>query len=317
MPALYISLGIIGALAVITLITSLICYLMAFYSPRRKETDPDKFDLPDGELYENYREAIINWQKQTRALPHTDLEIKSHDGLTLRGKYYEYATGAPLEIMFHGYKGSAERDLSGGVDRCFRLGRNVIIVSQRAHGNSDGHTISFGINECKDCLKWVEFANERFGKDTQIILTGISMGASTVLMAAGEPLPENVVSVLADCGYSSPREIIQKVVKEMHLPAKLLYPFIRLGAFIFGHFDLESNSPIEAVKRCKIPVIFVHGDADDFVPCQMSLDMYEVCQAPKKLITVPGAGHGLAFPVDIDGYIREVRAFEVYWNKTE
>lgn len=314
MPALYIFLGIVGGLTVVTLAAALVCYFMTFYSPKRKKLDPDEYDIPEGEIYEVYRDAMVNWQKATRQMSHEDIEIKSRDGLTLRGKYYEFSPDAPLEIMFHGYKGNAERDLSGGVDRCFRLGRSVIIVSQRAHGDSDGHTISFGIKECLDCLEWVKYANSRFGNKIKIILTGISMGASTVLMAGGEELPDNVVCILADCGYSSPKEIIKKVVHDMHLPVSVVYPFIRLGGLIYGRFDLESNSPIEAMKRCKVPVIFVHGEGDDFVPCDMSREMYEVCQAPKAIYTVPGAGHGLAFPADIDGYIKEVKAFEANWK---
>lgn len=315
MPALYISLGVVGGISLVILVASLTCYFMTFYSPKRKKPGPDEYDIPEGEIYEVYRDAMVNWQKATRQMKHEEIEIKSRDGLTLRGKYYEYAPDAPIEIMFHGYKGNAERDLSGGVDRCFRLGRSVIIVSQRSHGDSDGHTISFGIKECLDCVDWAEYASKRFGSQAKLILTGISMGASTVLMAGGEKLPDNVVCILADCGYSSPKEIIKKVVRDMRMPVALVYPFIRLGAFIFGRFDLESNSPIEAVKRCKVPIIFVHGENDDFVPCQMSREMYEVCQSPKAIYTVPGAGHGLAFPADIDGYIREVRAFETHWNE--
>jgi fermentation-respiration switch protein FrsA (DUF1100 family) len=103
-------------------------------------------------------------------------------------------------------------------------------------------------------------------------------------------------------------------MKQMKIPVDLFYPFVKLGARIFGGFSLESNSPIEAMKRCKVPVIFVHGDADDFVPYEMSKEMYEVCTAPKKLITVKGAGHGLAFPADEEGYLREVGDFEKVWN---
>ena len=141
------------------------------------------------------------------------------------------------------------------------------------------------------------------------------MGASTVLMAAGEPLPDNVVCILADCGYSSQKEIIKKVVGEMGIPPKLAYPFIKSGALIFGRFRLEETSPIEAVARSKKPIIFIHGDSDDFVPYQMSLDMYEACPTEKALVTVKGAGHGLAFIMGQEQYIKEVKEFDSVWNK--
>jgi len=211
--------------------------------------------------------------------------------------------------MCHGYRGSAERDLSGGIQRCFALGRNVLLVDQRTSCGSEGKIISFGINEHRDCLAWIDFAVKTFGPDVKLVLTGISMGASTVLMAAGKPLPENVVGILAGCGFSSPKKIIQKCAKDQYYPPKLIYPFIKLAAKIFGHFDLEEFSPLEALKTCKLPVIFFHGEADDYVPCDMSREMYEVCTSPKKLVTIQGAGHGLVYLVDNQKYFESVVEF--------
>jgi pimeloyl-ACP methyl ester carboxylesterase len=289
--------------------------MMVFYSPKRKPLGPDEYEIPEGEIYEVFREDMIAWTKSIRSMPHEDIEIRSKDGLCLRGKYYECEKGAPVELLFHGYKGNAERDLCGGVERCFRLGRNVIIIDQRGSGRSDGHVITFGIKESADCFEWVKYAVSRFGTDRKIIIGGVSMGAATVMMATRFPLPENVVCVLADCGYTSPKEIIKKVVREMKLPADLVYPFIRLGALLYGHFNLEESSPIECMKGCTKPVIFVHGDNDDFVPYEMSVKLHEVCSSEKKvLITIKGAGHGLAFPVDRDGYVSQLAFIRDEWN---
>ena len=308
-------LGICSGLALLALLTSLICFLMVFYSPKRKQLGDDEYEIPNGEIYERYREDMVAWTKAIRSMPHEDLEVKSFDGLTLRGKYYEYKAGAPIELLFHGYKGNAERDLSGGVERCFRLGRNVILVDQRAGGSSDGHVISFGINERRDCHTWVNYVIERFGDDVKLIIGGVSMGAATVMMAAGDPLPKNVIGVLADCGYTSAEEIIKKVVKDMKLPVWLLYPFIKLGARIFGGFDLEETSPLEAMKKCTLPVVFVHGDTDDFVPYDMSVRLHEACASEKKtLITIKGAGHGLAYPADKDGYVENLKNVRDSWG---
>jgi fermentation-respiration switch protein FrsA (DUF1100 family) len=242
------------------------------------------------------------WGREVRALKYEAVTVTSFDGLTLHGKFYEYAPGAPIELMFHGYRGSAERDLPGGVQRCFRVGRSALIVDQRCSGKSGGHTITFGIKEHKDCLAWVDFMVRHFGPDVKIILTGISMGASTVLMAGGCDLPSNVIGILADCGYSSAKDIIKVVIKSMGLPVGLAYPFVKLGARLYGGFDLDSFSPIEAMKTCKAPVFFVHGEADDFVPCDMSRACSEACVQENILHTVPGAGHGLAYLLDTEGY---------------
>ena len=282
---------------------------MAFYVPKKKPKSPDEFDLPKGKIYEPYHKQMIAWTKETRSMPQERFTITSFDGLRLSGKYFEYKKGAPIELMFHGYRGNAERDLSGAVQRCFSLGRNVLIVDQRTSGYSEGNVISFGINEHKDCLSWVNFLIEHFGKDVKIILTGISMGASTVMMASALDLPPNVISALADCGYTSAKDIIKKVIREMHMPPTLLYPFIKLGARLFGHFDLEETSPLEAMKNCQIPIIFIHGETDDFVPCDMSRANYDACIAPKRLFTVADAGHGMSYLMDNEGYFKALKEF--------
>ena len=309
MKPFFILLIVIFSLIFFALIVAYICFRMVFFANRKKDLPSEEISFPEGDIYAPYHHLMEKWILETRSLPFENFYIKSHDGLTLHAKYFEFAPNAVTEIMFHGYRSTAERDLSGGVQRCFALGRNVLLVDQRTSCGSEGKVISFGINEHRDCLAWIDFAVNHFGKDVKLVLTGISMGASTVLMAAGNPLSENVVGVLADCGFSSPKQIIQKCAKDQHYPVKLIYPFIKLGAKIFGHFDLEEYSPLEAMKTCKVPVIFFHGEDDAFVPCDMSKEMYEACTSPKKLVTVPGAGHGLVYLVDNEKYFQSVVDF--------
>ena len=301
---------VIAALALLTISIAFYCFRRVFYSPDRKPMQADEYEIPPGEIYEEYREQMVAWMKETRAMPCRRVSIVSHDGLTLRGRYYEYAKGAPLEMLFHGYQGNSERDLCGGVQRCFALGRNALLIDQRGSGESDGNIISFGVNERKDCLRWIDFVIETFGKDQKIMLGGVSMGAATVLMTAGEPLPENVVCALGDCAYSSQKEIIKKVVREMHLPPTLVYPFIKLGARLFGHFNLDETTPLKAMETCKVPVLLLHGDNDLFVPIEMSQQLYDACSTPKRLVVVKGAGHGLAYPKDQAGYVAALKEFE-------
>ena len=294
---------------ILFLLIPYICFRMVFYIPRSHQTPSMEIPLPEGKAYEPFHDIMSHWILEARGFDHEDFTITSFDGLKLHGKYYEYSKDAVVEIMFHGYKGSAERDLSGGIQRCFALGRSVLLVDQRTSGDSEGNVTTFGIKEHKDCLSWIEFAIQHFGPNVKIVLTGLFMGASTVLMAAGKPLPPNVVGVLADCGFSSPKEIIKKCAKDLHYPADLIYPFIKLGARLFGHFNLEEYSPIEAMKTCKIPVIFFHGEDDDYVPCEMSRINYDTCSAPKRLVTVKGAGHGLVYVIDNKGYFFNVADF--------
>lgn len=309
MQVVWIVLGVVIVLALMIVLISYLCFRMAFYSPDRPAVPSDAIDTPEGAAYEEFRQDMEKWARDLRAMPHEEMSITSFDGLTLRGKFYEYAPNAPIELMFHGYRGTAERDLSGGVVRCFQLGRSALLVDQRGCSDSEGNVISFGINEHRDCLAWLDFAIQRFGKDVKIILTGISMGASTVLMVSDKDLPPNVLGILADCGFSSAKDIIKKVIRQMGLPADVGYPFVKLGAKLFGHFDLEACSAVEAVKNATVPVIFFHGDGDDYVPCEMSRINYEACTAKKKLVIIPRAGHGLSYPVAPDIYLNALREF--------
>lgn len=301
-------LGIAAFLTLSVVLIAYICFRITFYVPKKRPLR-EEFQIPDGEIYQPYRDQMITWMKEVRAIPHEDVSIKSFDGLTLRGKFYEYAPGAPIELMFPGYRGSAERDLCGGVQRCFALKRSALIVDQRACDDSEGTVITFGVKEHRDCLAWLDFMVNHFGPDVKIILTGISMGAATVIMAASHSLPPNVVGVLADCGYSSAENIIKVVIRSMKLPPALAYPFVKLGAKLFGHFDLEETPPVEAIQNCRLPIILFHGEDDAFVPCYMSKENYDACRSEKKLVTIPGAGHGLCYPVAPKEYLDALAAF--------
>ncbi len=296
----------LGVVFLGALITTLVCFFMAFYVPEKDKLPREEYPIPKGKVYEPHRERMIRFIRETRELRCEDVCITSFDGLKLYGKFYEYAPGAPIELMMPGYRGLAERDLCGGAQRCFKLGRSVLLVDQRACGRCEGNVVTFGIKERYDCQSWANYLYSRF-PESSVILTGISMGAATVMMATELPLPENVVGVIADCGYSSPKEIICKVIQQMNLPARPLYPFVRLAARLLGGFDLEAASPEEAMKHCTLPVFFAHGESDDFVPMEMTLACHRVCTAPKKLLTVPGAGHGLAYLIAHEKYIETLK----------
>ena len=302
-----IFLYILLAALLVALATSLICFLKIFYTSRREKWP--EYPVPLGEIYEPHHEQMIEWIKYARALPHKEVSIQSFDGLTLRGTYFEFEKGLPIDILFHGYHGCAEQDLSGGVYRCQRLGHNVLIVDHRAAGKSEGHVVTFGINESRDAVAWIHYVLDHIDPNAQILLGGISMGAATVMMASAMNIPENVKGTVADCGYTSAKDIIKKVIRDMHLPDNLLYPFVRLGAILFGNFDPDSNSPIESMPNCRVPVIFFHGDEDAFVPQSMSEENHAACAAPKHLVITPKAGHGLCFPTDVDTYVREIETF--------
>ena len=300
---------ILAILIIVVLIVSYVCYRMAFYSSKKRRESYSK--LPEEEQYIPHRDLMSSLFTELAEIPFEEVRIKSHDGLTLFGRYYHYRDGAPLEIEFHGYRGHAFRDFCGGNKLTRNSGSNILLVDQRAHGESGGHTITFGVKERFDCLSWCNYAVERFGKDQKIVMAGASMGAATVLMASDLPLPENVKGIIADSPYSSPKDIIKKVCgQDMGIPANLAYPFIWLGASIFGGFNVNSAAAETSVKNTKVPLLIIHGTEDRYVPCSMSRNIYKNCPQDADLLIVENAGHVLSFTTDPERYKNTVAEFK-------
>lgn len=263
---------------------------------------------PPGEQYKFYREEIKKRAKALSDLPCEEVTIQSQDGLKLVGSYYHLKDGAPLAIFFHGYRSTAIRDFCGGFHFYRNEGFNLLLVDQRCIGRSEGKAITFGIRERWDCLEWAKYAARRW-PGTPILLLGISMGASTVLMASDLPLPKQVIGILGDCPFSSPKDILCSVAADMGLPVKPSYALLKFGAKLFGGFDPDEASTADCLTRAKLPVVLIHGEADDYVPCEMSLKCFEVCRTPVRLLTVPGAEHGMSFFIDEEGYAMAVGGF--------
>ena len=239
--------------------------------------------------------------------------ITSYDGLKLCAHIYsrgEY--GGRGVLCMHGYNSGAVNDFAGAVDFFTDNGFTVILADQRAHGKSEGRRITFGTKERFDCRSWCEYIVGRYGSDVKILLDGISMGAATVTCAADREvgLPENVKAVIADCGYSSPHEIIADVAKKnYHIPEFPVLPLLRLAARLDAGFDIDEISSVRSAANTGIPIFFAHGTADDFVPYEMGVKISSSCSSDHVLFSVPGAGHGQSFLVDRDGYERECLGF--------
>lgn len=254
----------------------------------------------------DWRDVIDPAVSRLKAGPWEDVYITSHDGLRLHGCLFD--RGKPdTVICFHGYHSTSFGDFSIGGTFYLDEGYNVLFVDQRAHGRSEGKYIAYGVLERFDAQRWVEFIASR-GVD-RIFLSGISMGAATVLMASDLELPK-VVGIMADCGFTSPRAIIKKVMREqMHLPPYPILSLMNLWCRLLGRFSQTQWSTTQALAHTKIPVLLVHGTADDFVPCHMTRESYDACAGEKELILVEGAGHGLSFLVEPERCKAASRAF--------
>lgn len=303
MTALLIAL----ILAALCLAVTAVVYRIAFYSPNG--TQNDDYAIAHTEQMDPLRKDIIGMIDTLKAIPFERVSIVSEEGLPLLGRLYLQGEDAPFVIGFHGYRGTPARDFSGGTQMYLAAGYNLLMIEQRAHCGSGGHTITFGVKERYDCLRWIAYVRERFGEDRPILLAGISMGAATVLMASGLRLPDSVRGVVADAPYTSPRAIIRKVCGDMKIPADLAYPFLWLGARLFGGFGLTDADAAEAVKHTKVPILLIHGEDDRFVPCDMGRQIAAANPEMVELHTFPGAGHGLSFLIDRPRYEKIAKDF--------
>ena len=235
--------------------------------------------------------------------------IKTYDKKILFGRLYRGEEGAPVDICFHGYNGTSRRDFSGGAAHMIDLGHNVILVDQRGTGRSEGRCMTFGIKERFDAMAWAKYAVNEFGEDVDITLVGISMGAATVCMATELKLPDNVKGVIADCPYSSAFDIIYKVAtQDKHLPAAVMY-LVDLSAQLFAGFDLRNMTAAKAAEKTNVPILIIHGEADTFVPPEMSKEIEDANPKMVQRHTFPGANHGTSYLHDPERYIKLVDDF--------
>lgn len=294
-------------LVVFAIVMILILFWMTFRSSKRRQNDART--IPNDDAYLPYMPEILKRVDSLSSIPCEPVTLQSRDGLQLSGRYYHHRDGAPLALCFHGYRSVSIRDFCGGFSIAASAGHNVLLVDQRAHGNSEGHVITFGIRERLDCLDWIHYAVKRFGAEIPIYLYGVSMGAATVLMASGLTLPTSVQGIIADCPYSAPEAIIAKVVRDRHLPTRLTMPLIRLAARLPGGFRLDEASPLEAVRHTPVPILLLHGENDLFVPCSMSQSIRDANPSMIQLHTFPGAAHAISYFVNMNRYTALVHQF--------
>ena len=262
---------------------------------RRQDPNWDSEEALEKTKYREFASSIVRARQWLREHHAAEVSVRSFDGLTLRGQWVPAENAMATIILFHGYRSHHLQDFAEIYDYYRSLGLNLLLVRQRSQGKSEGKYITFGVKERRDVLSWIDFHNRTHGVDN-VYLGGMSMGASTVLFAAGEELPPNVRGITADCGFSSPAEILSHIIKkDFRLPPKLVLPLMEVWARVLGGFSFYECNSRDTLSRAKVPILFIHGKADEFVPFWMSEVGYAACASEKEIHLIDDAGHGRSY----------------------
>lgn len=241
---------------------------------------------------------------------HSDEWIISSDGLRLHATWFPQGECKKIVICFHGYTSQGMKDYLGLSGYYLKNGYSMLLVDERAHGESEGKYIGFGCLDRIDALKWINWVLRKCGEDVEILLHGTSMGGATVLMMSSLELPEQVKGIVSDCAFTSPKEVFSHVLKSMyHLPA---FPVMNISDFLnkrLAGYGLDECNAAREVKKAKVPILFIHGSGDTFVPYSMCETMYENCASSKKKLIIEGAAHAECYYKDTDAYENALTEF--------
>ena len=245
-----------------------------------------------------------------RAQKPEELTIRSRDGLKLCGSYLEAPDAKACMLLCHGYRSRGGLDFAPVLRTLYEHGCSVLVIDQRAHGRSEGKYIAYGVLERYDCQQWAWFLHAKLGGRVPIFLEGMSMGASTVMMAAELALPPSVVGIIADCGYNSPWEELRHCIKyRYHLPVFPVLPLTELMCRLVAGYSLKGASAAASLANSPLPLLIIHGMDDDFVPATMTAENYAAAAGEKRQILVPGARHALSYLVDRERLEKELMDF--------
>lgn len=308
MIALYITLGVIGFILLADVAVA--WYFILKYLWRSRPFDERERILSYGEDYAEASRMMcegLDWL-DTQTLE--DVHTTSHDGLRL----YGYLLRADVQsnkyaICVHGYHSSPRMDYGSSIRFLHDCGCNVLIPDNRSHGRSEGHFCGFSYLDSRDCISWCQYIESHFGADSKILLIGISMGGATVLAASGDSkLPSCVRGVVSDCAFSSGwDELAYQMKRQFNLPTFPILHTVDLMLRIFARYSLRKGTAAERAGNIRVPLLIIHGRADNFVPTRMASEIYEAASCDKRLLLVDGAKHGISYCVAPELYREAIR----------
>lgn len=268
----------------------------------------------DLEVSDKTMDLFLNgeWIDWVAAQKFERLTLTSRDGLKLSGYYLPASKPTDeLVILTHGYLGNAKQMGLYGQHYHSDLDYNIFMPDARGHGKSEGNYYGFGWPDRLDLIDWTQLLVERLGSDTKVVYHGLSMGAATVLMASGEEaLPRQVKAIIADSPYASVYQLFQYQMNRMfYLPAFPLLDSTSILTRIRAGYSFREASALKAVEKTSVPILYIHGESDTFVPTELTKDLYRHTSSDAELFLVPNANHGESIALDEDKYKMTIDRF--------
>ena len=258
----------------------------------------------DSPYVQRYQEGM----KFVDSVAFDQVSIESFDHLKLNGYYVDQKSEKTI-ILVHGYHSNAFEEYATFIEFLYKDHFNILVIDQRSHGKSEGKWIDFGYNESKDLVNWSAFIQNNYPCQSLYYL-GISMGSATVLTTSGCDLsPYHVKGIIADCGYDTLENELKHVIHKKKLPVFVFFgPSNLIHKLHTGHSIKESN-PIDGVRKTKVPILFIHGTEDHFVPTHYCYSLYKACPSEKELYLVKDAKHACSHVVEKEEYEQKVLNF--------
>ena len=273
--------------------------------PRQDEVKVDISEMADMQKWEEYKKIIHPRKEWLLSHELEEITITARDGIKLHAYYLKADKPSDrIVIGLHGYTSKGLSDFAAHSYFYNQQGFDCLIPDHRAHSESEGDYIGFGILDRFDCLAWINYIIENMGSDKRILLHGTSMGATTALMTLGfEDLPENVKGVISDCAFTSPHDVFAHILKrDYHLPE---FPVMNINSAMCrkkAGYGFKDYSTLTALSHTDRPVLFIHGEDDNFVPVYMSRQNSDACASPHELLIIKNAGHGASYYEDMQTY---------------
>ncbi len=307
---------VLGATGVAALSTVVIAKYFFNRTMIRQNAKVERTMKMSGVDWGAYKSTMDTNKEWLLSLPKDTVTLKSRDNLKLRGYYFQNQNtkndkNQKTVMLFHGYTSNSLGEHPTIARIYYDLGYNIFMMDHRAHGDSEGSYIGFGVLDRLDGLAWIKYLNKRF-KDNlhKIVLHGDSMGGATVTMMSGLDLPKNVVAIVSDCAFTSAWDVFDHVLKTMyHIPS---YPILAIADKMVqkqAGYSIRECNGLNEVRKAKVPILFLHGENDFFVPCKMVYQLYENCASEKELFVIKGASHANSIYHGYENYRDKVTKF--------